>query len=443
MNKVVYVVHCIDTEGPLNETLDATFTRLKEIFNISLPASEENLKKIQNCQLDLGGIEKEVAKVFAPHLLDYNRDWADVSSMLDKIMSKTFRERYLDSNGRGWLYNWHCLDFIGFTENPRHRDQRDHAVFDFYSQRDDLFDDQIEFHHHPVGFYKVGTSPATNYLSQNPVIFEIIAKKIIERSWFPTVYRPGFHTTRPDSHWFLEQYIPFEYANQAQSVSDFDQQLDLANGRFGDWRRAPLDWAPYHPSHDDYQIPGHCRRAIARCLNIGTRLRLLSASDVEQAFEEANSGKPVILSFTNHDFRDMSPDIDYVYRLISEAKKKYPEVDFVYSSGKDAMRKALSLNEIPPLDFSLKVTNNQLNVSSNHPVFGPQPFLAIKTKDGQYIHDNFDFDKPFNQWKYTFDDCTVKKSDIEKVGVAANDKYGNSQVCLIDFTTNQTWKENR
>ena len=34
--KVLYIVHCIDTEGPLNETLDATFERLESIFDIKI-----------------------------------------------------------------------------------------------------------------------------------------------------------------------------------------------------------------------------------------------------------------------------------------------------------------------------------------------------------------------------------------------------------------------
>ena len=60
MSKDVYIVHCIDTEGPLYETIDATFERLKEIFGIHLEPSIENLHKIQNQELDLNGMEKLV-----------------------------------------------------------------------------------------------------------------------------------------------------------------------------------------------------------------------------------------------------------------------------------------------------------------------------------------------------------------------------------------------
>ena len=38
---------------------------------------------------------------------------------------------------------------------------------------------------------------------------------MIDRQWFPAAHRPGFHVIRPDSHWFLEQFVPFDYSSQA------------------------------------------------------------------------------------------------------------------------------------------------------------------------------------------------------------------------------------
>ncbi len=434
MNKTVYVVHCVDTEGPLAESLQATFQRAKEIFNLDLAPSLDTLQKLQRCEIDLGGIEQEVAKVFNPKLLGYHQDWPSIDNMLDLVMSAEFRTKYLDSAGRGWIYNWHCLDHFGFTDNPRGRDLKMHAVFDHYRQRPDLADDSVQFHHHPVGFYHQAHKPATNYLSYQPNVFKLLAHKIIDRQWFPSVYRPGFHTTRPDSHWFLEQYIPFEYANQSMSDDNPDPlQQDLSGGRFGDWRKAPQNWTPYHPSHDDYQTSGHCRRWIGRCLNIGTRLRLLDAESVELAFKQAQEGEPAILSFTNHDFREISDDIDYVYSLLKLASVKFPEVNFEYHNGKQAMRRALKLYQpAEKLDFECSLTNSRLEISSNHKTFGPQPFLAIRTKDGRYLHDNFDFQDNFRRWTYHFDDMTVPVEQIDTFGIASNDAYGQCCVVLYD-----------
>ena len=42
MKKIVYIVHCIDTEGPISENLKTTFKRLKSIFGISLKPTKNH-----------------------------------------------------------------------------------------------------------------------------------------------------------------------------------------------------------------------------------------------------------------------------------------------------------------------------------------------------------------------------------------------------------------
>lgn len=434
---IVYVVHCIDTEGPLFESLEATSQRLNDIFSLDISLTPSILFQLQNEEVELGGIEKEVAKVLSPDLLNYLDNWDKIDEMLSNIMSSEFRISFPDSFEGGWKYNWHCLDHVGFIENPRRRDTGIHSVFDHYMKivkNDELNQDSIQFHHHPIGFSRAAHLPATNYLSHDPKIFEILARKIIDRKWFPSVYRPGFHTTRPDSHWFLEQYIPFEYASQSKESNNSEQlQKDLSDGRFGDWRRAPVHWQPYHPDHDDYQIEGNCRRYITRCLNIGTRVRLLEQEDVDQAFQEAKEGKPVILAFTNHDFRNIEGDINHVRSMLMNSASRYGNVKFKYASSLQAFRESLKLDKKEALKFETKMNGNVLHIKVNHRTFGPQPFLAIKTKTGQYYHDNLDFQTPFLEWSYTFDSMTIPMSSIEVIGLASCDDYGNVAVHTIEF----------
>ena len=100
MNKVVHVVHCVDTEGPLFESIEAKFERLGQIFGISgIDQTYDNFEKLRRGELDLGGKEELVKQVFSSHLSNYMETWGDLDDMLDRAMSESFRAKVTDSFG--------------------------------------------------------------------------------------------------------------------------------------------------------------------------------------------------------------------------------------------------------------------------------------------------------------------------------------------------------
>ena len=74
-------------------------------------------------------------------------------------------------------------------------------------------------------------------------------------------------------------------------------------------------------------------------------------------------------------------------------------------------------------------------------IFGPQPFLSIKTKKKRYIHDNFDFSKNKQEWYYAFHGNTLSINDIDEIGIAANDRLGNTHIKRLKFKGNKAPKE--
>jgi len=446
MSGTVHVVHCIDTEGPLHESVEATFERLRAIFGLDLEPGTAMLRRLQAGEADLGGIEEAVQKVVNPHLLAYNDTWEKVDAMLGEMLSEDYRNLVTDSRGKGWTYNWFCVDHVGYETNPRRRDIGYHNVFDHYRaliRETGSSRDGMHFHYHPHSFRNEAHRCATHWWTSSDTLHQILSRRVIDRAWFPAAHRPGFHVIRPDSSWFLEQFVPFDFSSQAMAPTETDaQQFGLKGGRFGDWRRSPCTWSPYHPAHDDYQEPGNCRRWIARCLNVGTRFRLLTDEDVRLAFEEARAGKPVVLAFTNHDFRDMRPDVEEVRNMLRHVSAEFPDVEFRFSGAVDAMRQALGLVSEPPceLDLSLKAAGGEahvMEVLSTTRTFGPQPWLALKTKAGTYHYDNFDIDVPFHRWEYVFDEETYPLSSLSAVGVAANNSFGITTVAVLDPETGE------
>lgn len=87
----VLVVHCVDTEGPLDETIEASFERLEEIFGVVAMPSRDNLRLIQQKRASFvpTDLSEAVAKAFSPRLLAYNRNWEEIESKLDYFFLPT------------------------------------------------------------------------------------------------------------------------------------------------------------------------------------------------------------------------------------------------------------------------------------------------------------------------------------------------------------------
>ena len=152
--------------------------------------------------------------------------------------------------------------------------------------------------------YKEAHRCATSYVN-SPELYQILCRKIIERNWFPSVYRAGFQSERPDSNWFLEQWIPFDISNMSvENIDELNKNIDFKSGRSGDWRAATKEWKVYHPHHDNYQINGNCRRWIGRALNPLNRIGAMDQLEME-AFKRANDNLPTLLGVASHDFLEI------------------------------------------------------------------------------------------------------------------------------------------
>ena len=95
-------------------------------------------------------------------------------------------------------------------KNPRRRDLGYHKIYDFYKKtldKNKKYKDALHWHFHPMSVYNEAHRCATSYVN-SPELYTILCRKIIERNFFPSVFRAGFQAERPDSNLFLEQWIP-------------------------------------------------------------------------------------------------------------------------------------------------------------------------------------------------------------------------------------------
>jgi hypothetical protein len=69
---IVYIVHHIDTEGPLWESIEELMERLKIIFGIEMVPTYENLEKLQRGEIDMPEAQKkELLAAVDPHTVGF------------------------------------------------------------------------------------------------------------------------------------------------------------------------------------------------------------------------------------------------------------------------------------------------------------------------------------------------------------------------------------
>ncbi|GFE51050.1 hypothetical protein So717_28030 [Roseobacter cerasinus] len=440
MSGRVFIVHTIDTEGPLFEPVQAKFERLQELYGLSgVEPTLDNLQRLKRGEIDLGEKAPIIAQALQSHADGTLGSWEEVNEMLGRVTAQAFRKKLPDSAGNGWVYTWYCMDHVGFNVNPRKRDIGHHHIHDRYMgliKDQPWSQDAVEFHFHPVSTYREAHRCATHYLRYDD-LYTILSRRILERGFFPASYRAGFQAERPDSHWFLEQFIPFDFSNMAtEDTADLDASIDFRNGRSGNWRRAPSDWRVYRPDHDDYQKEGRCRRLIARSLNLRSRIAPMTQKEMNAAFSRAAEGHDTVVGMCSHDWRDLEPEVSKGMDMLRESARLHPGVHFYYSPARSAFQSQLLTEERQQdaLDLSLEFvpeTPGQdvpyIKIEAKRgKVFGPQPFLAIQTKSRRFIHDNLDFGEVPNVWYYAFHGDTLPIDDVEMIGVGASDIQGNT-----------------
>ena len=434
---ILPIVHLVDTEGPLNETLDATFESLYRVFGVRLEPTAENLAMIQRGESIPPELAPAIVKKFSKHRLSYNRNWDDIGAMCQTLFDPYWRNKFKDSFGNPYAINWCCVDFLGFQANPRQRQMGPNFSHRFYSQwikQSGTTQDRLYWHYHPIAFSRAAHHSGTN-LNHFPHHYTSLCHRILDCHDFPAVFRPGYHMERVDLNVFLEQWIPFDYANQNVS----GRQESTNYGRFQNWDGAPVDWTVYHPSFGDARKNGSLRRRIARCLNIGTDFSLLTEQEIDLAFTNASKGMPVILSYADHDERDMISEVEQVASLIKQVAKRYAGVvSYQYCNAVEAMRICEGLRVTGNLKFDVKIKRNRISVKVNKELFGPQPFLAIRSKAGEVFHDNFCLGEDERSFFYIFDEDSIPIESILEIGIAGNDTVGTTAVWVMNLKTNET-----
>jgi hypothetical protein len=409
---------CIDTEGPLTESLKSTFIRIKNQFGINLKPTKTNLKLLQTKKKKINYNRKIVADFVAAKRLAYLNNWKKVSNMIKKITSKKFRYKFKDSFGNPLKFSWYIIDTIGYKNNPRKKAFGYHAILDKTKKNIKNFNkDSLGWHFHTVPANRNAIEYNTSWTS-NDYHEQSLCRRLIERKTFSPIFRAGGHIERNDINYWLENFIPFDFS--CRSIDPIYKKS--RPGDINDWRHSPYDWSHYNPNFYDYRKKGSMKRTLFRALDIDTNSCEIDEYEITKAFKRATKEK-TILSVSTHDRRDIEPEINKLMKILNKVSKKFKNVKWLNCNSLEAARELLKLKK-NKVKIQITIRKNTLYIRTNTKLFGTIPFIAVKEKNNIFYRDNPTIESS-KEW------CYKIKKDIKSIGIAAVDNSGNVDIKVL------------
>jgi hypothetical protein len=354
-----------------------------------------------------------------------------------QVMSPAFRQRFVDSYGQPlkmtwWMMAGNIFRYARNTNVPLPNIMTMYLMKKYHGHNVAVNGDELSLHYHTFvwsdydGDGRWWWNQAHTFLECRDDFDVTLAQLLLEEQVFPVSFRSGWHYMDNDWQRYLNELLPFSMHNDypARGV-DTTEPLDNVI----DWSQAPSEWVPYHPSEDNYQIPGNGAGWNVRSAHFSTTL---ARGYVEEIFAAAQQGVDQVACIWGH-----LPETDFLTNIAKidsaahAAAARYPDVTFRYCTAVEAMQRWLRTTDGTPPTLVVEVSGGNgevcLRISTDEPIFQPQPVVAFKD-----VYEDYGL-VPCqavggNTWE-----VDVRGRRLAKVGVAVCDSVGNQALFVHRF----------
>lgn len=365
-----------------------------------------------------------------------------------KIMDPAFRNQIVDSYGQTVKFTWWMMggNIFRYATNkdvPLPNTMTLYLMKKYHGASIAKFGDELTMHYHTfvwTDYDKDGVywwNQAKKFTESADDFDVTLAQYLLEENTFPVSFRSGWHAM--DNNWqrTLDTLLPFSMHDDWPAVrNDTIEPIDNVY----DWSKSSQDFIPFHPSPDNYQLAGSCKGWNLRSVPMAS----VTSSIMNSAFAAANAGVDQIVCLWAH-----LPEDDYLTKvrktdsLAHAAAAKYPGVKFRYCTAVEAMQRWMKTTDATPPTVTIteRRVGNDLTfvVTSNEPLFQPQPFVAVKDIYERYTRLQTR-QTGTSEWRTT---DAVAAGAIAKVGVAATDAAGNLRTAFIRYLPDDIYVDNK
>ncbi len=364
-----------------------------------------------------------------------------------RVMDPAFRTKLVDSYGQPMKLTWWMMagNIFRYATNknvPIPNIMTLYLMQQYHGESIRSYGDELSLHYHTFTWTdynndgKYYWNQARSFEECRNDFDYTLAQFLTEENVYPVSFRSGWHAM--DNGWqrYLDELLPYSMHNDWPSKrTDPTEPID---NEF-DWSLSPSTWVPFHPSLEDFRVPGNARGWNLRSKHIGS----VNTALMDTLFARAQRGIDQVACLWGHlpetDFLDNLKKID---SLAHRSGAKYAGVKFRYDTAVEAMQRWIGSSDTtaPQLTVTEDRQGDKVSftIQSDEPIFQKQPFVAIKDRYERYTLAR-STSIGSNAWRTE----PFQESLLAKVSVAATDTMGNLTKRSIRFLPDDIYMDNR
>ncbi len=378
----------------------------------------------------------------------YNLDlYTAVNSNTSVVMSEAFRNQITDSYGGKFKMTWYMMAgniFRHATNNnvPINNTMTLYLMKKYFGDKVELWNDELSLHYHTF-FWSDYDGDGKYWWNQSQTFMEskddfdfTLAQFLLDENVFPVSFRSGWYYMDNDWQNYLNEILPYSLHNEYPNVhTDVTEPIDNNY----DWSQSSSEFVPFHPSTNNYQLPGNGKGWNVRAKYMGSTTQQM----MNNIFSEANQGTDQLVCLWSHlPDQNFMNEIQLVNNLAHQAEINYPNVEFKYCTAIEAYQLWLQSNDSakPTLQLTEEINGSEYKflISTDEEIFQAQPFVAVKDKYERYFIADCELIGQ-NTWRTV---SSYPMSDIGKVGAAVTDTVGNLSTSFIKYLPDDLFIDN-
>jgi len=326
------------------------------------------------------------------------------TGVLSQVYDADFRHAHVDSLGRPFKITWFMHGGAWFrTAVNSTLISGTYHIKKNWGEDIEAWGDALEYHFHH--YIHDGTSwmMAPTFAETIWEYEWLMSEMMLEEDLFITAFRSGWNYMDDTYQQYLERWVPFRMEG-------------VQSG-----------WVPYHPSFDNFRVPGTMKGWEVR----HHYTKSVSASLAGQIFAAADLGVDQVVCIWSHQNEpDFPIQIAAVDQAFHEAQGSYPAVQFYYCSADEAMQRWLDAtsSEAPPLEVEPLIQGStvEVTVRTADDIYQEQPWVAARRYAGDCVR--LDTVKTATgTWAFSY-----SRDDYDRVAVGVSDLYGNDVMAEVD-----------